>query len=513
MNRFPGAVVLALVAVFVLLGSVQGRQLDRIRDAEAFYRWVQGAAIQFGFEGALIDAQTLAQYGEKPLDNEFFAEVVALAEQTLPALDGHVEGLGPEYARARIVQYASGDEHDHALWAWASGPQTAELRAQFAELNRRELLVSTGSEFSVADMYAQGTAPSLGNVIFGFRELAANLLWLEMDEDFHKGRIHRLTPMMHTITALDPTFTEAYQVGAWHTAYNETARLPDTPEELKTWSDRHGAWVGPKELRYFEGEEFLRRGIRNNPRNSYLYFDLGFAIIMEKQNDPERALPYLEEAVRYKHERYMPRTLARAYGLAGRHETAIQAWRDYQENVDPDSEVAARFIRYEQAMIHESRADELMQELEEIEELLEAEPFGPLNDRLEEIENEIEAARQQAVEIWNGIIAEYGDDGRAYAHVLRNRARELHSVGRTHEAIGMLDHARWNVSSRLFQELSDEMTRIKQESGIRLTLSEMAQLIRNERNEAARAAREQGAATDRAVDLPEVDAAPEPAAS
>ena len=522
MKQLPAIAIAAVIAVLLVLGSVQGQRLDRIRDAEDFYRWIQGAAMQYGFDGFIVDAETMASYGEPPVDNEFFEQVLELAEHTLPELDGPVELEDPDapwYAQRRLVTLVRGENNDAALWQWASSPETAELRTQFAALNRNDQLVSTGTEFSVADMYAEGTAPSLGNVIFGFRQLAANLLWLEADEDFHVGKIHRVIPMMHTIAAVDPTFVEAYQVGAWHYSYNLTAKMPDTPEALKEWSDRHGDWIGPKEQRYYEGEALLKQGIRNNPRNSHLYHDLGFAIIMEKQNDPERALPYLREATRYKHERYMPRTLARAYGLAGRHEQAIAEWQAYMENVDPDSEVAQRFIRYERAQIHEARAEELMQELEQLEELLEDDPFGPLNDRLQEIEDEIEAAREEAIRIWGEVIATHGDDGRAYAHILRHRARELHAQGRSYEAVGMLDHARWNVSSRLFQELSDTMTEIKLDAGIRLTLSEMAQKIRTERNEAARAMRQEPGTDLQAVEppdpgadldpLPEVDTEPE----
>ena len=490
MKHMSGIAIAAAVLVLIGLGSVQGARLDHLRDSEEFYRWVQGATMQYSFDGSLIDAETLARYGEQPLDNEFFEQVIAVGEATLPELDGPVDPNAPIYAQRRLVRIVQGGANDAILWDWAKGPETAELRAQFAALNRDDLLVSAGTEYSVADMYAQGTAPSLGNVIFGFRQLAANLLWLEADEDFHVGKIHRIMPMMHTIVATDPSFIEAYQVGAWHYAYNLTAKMPDTPEELKVWSDRYGDWVGAKEQRYYEGEALLKQGIRNNPRNSHLYFDLGYAIIMEKQNDPERAVPYLREATRYQHERYMPRTLARAYEQAGRYEEAITEWQAYMDNVDPDSEVAQRFIRYAEAMIHEAQANELEDQLKSLEDLLEDDPLGPMLDQAEELQEEIDMHREEAQRIWGGIIAEHGDDGRAYAQILRNRARALHSEGRSYEAVGLLDHARWNVSTRLFQELSDTMTDIKLEEGMRLTLSEMAQLIRNERNQAAREARE-----------------------
>ena len=44
----------------------------------------------------------------------------------------------------------------------------------------------------------------------GFAELAANLLWLQMDSDSHRGLWHRVEVALELIPALDPTFIDAY---------------------------------------------------------------------------------------------------------------------------------------------------------------------------------------------------------------------------------------------------------------------------------------------------------------
>jgi len=44
----------------------------------------------------------------------------------------------------------------------------------------------------------------------GFAELAANLLWIQMDADSHRGLWHRVEVALELIPALDPTFIDAY---------------------------------------------------------------------------------------------------------------------------------------------------------------------------------------------------------------------------------------------------------------------------------------------------------------
>ncbi|OGK10912.1 MAG: hypothetical protein A2W80_06010 [Candidatus Riflebacteria bacterium GWC2_50_8] len=49
----------------------------------------------------------------------------------------------------------------------------------------------------------------------GFAELAANLLWIQMDADSHSGLWHRVEFALELIPALDPTFIDAYLLRAY----------------------------------------------------------------------------------------------------------------------------------------------------------------------------------------------------------------------------------------------------------------------------------------------------------
>lgn len=65
----------------------------------------------------------------------------------------------------------------------------------------------------------QNSAISPGFVLLlrqlGFAELAANLLWIQMDADSHRGLWHRVEFALELIPALDPTFIDAYLLRAY----------------------------------------------------------------------------------------------------------------------------------------------------------------------------------------------------------------------------------------------------------------------------------------------------------
>ncbi len=65
----------------------------------------------------------------------------------------------------------------------------------------------------------QDSAISPGFVLLlrqlGFAELAANLLWIQMDADSHRGLWHRVEFALELIPALDPTFIDAYLLRAY----------------------------------------------------------------------------------------------------------------------------------------------------------------------------------------------------------------------------------------------------------------------------------------------------------
>ena len=59
-----------------------------------------------------------------------------------------------------------------------------------------------------------------GIIVGGFKGLAADLLWLRIDEYSHSGQWYKLLPIFKIVTFLQPKFIMAWSVGGWHMSFN-----------------------------------------------------------------------------------------------------------------------------------------------------------------------------------------------------------------------------------------------------------------------------------------------------
>ncbi|RCK81074.1 MAG: hypothetical protein OZSIB_2451 [Candidatus Ozemobacter sibiricus] len=119
-----------------------------------------------------------------------------------------------------------------------------------------------------------GPAISHGLIVLleqlGLRELAANLLWIQMDADSHRGLWHRVEFALELIPAIDPHFVEAYLLLAY--LYDEKGD-------------------------YDRSLQVLRAGMRNNPWRSELPIQIGVQCLNFRQrHGPVRRLPEALEA-------------------------------------------------------------------------------------------------------------------------------------------------------------------------------------------------------------------------
>ncbi len=57
-------------------------------------------------------------------------------------------------------------------------------------------------------------------VLSGFKGLAADLLWLNVEEYWHSGQHYKMLPILDAVAWLQPTYTTVWAVGGWHMAYN-----------------------------------------------------------------------------------------------------------------------------------------------------------------------------------------------------------------------------------------------------------------------------------------------------
>ncbi|MFO7775049.1 MAG: hypothetical protein R6W89_04555 [Candidatus Hydrogenedentota bacterium] len=487
MRQLPTYILLAVMLAFLAVAGWQGQQLVKLREAEGFYRWMIAAANQVvvfdGLEHVMEDLENPNR--PEPVDEEFFAQVESATEEFLPAdIPIQEEDLDEEgEPRSALVRAVRQGGYQEELWRLANSSELAHLRRDFNQYVNERRLASIGEQFDLEEMYAQGTLVNLGNMFLGFRKMMANLIWLEVDRYWHEGQYHRMVPLMRTTVALDPSFVEAFILGAWHLAYNITAPMPPTPDALKEYSEEYDDWIGQRERFYYEAVDFLKDGIRKNPTDFRLYFDLGFAVYHEKLEDNENAVRYLREAIRYPHETWARRTYYRMLEENGQYEEALEGWRQYREEF-PDNQVAPLFVERNRGLLYEQRAEEAYAEADE------AEAEGR-TEEAEELRAYADEQYANARETWQRLIAMSGGSHPfAETRLQRMDALELANEGRYYEAVALLEYARWE-SSEFFDEASELIIEIKQEGDLPLTLSEIQYLERQREAEQRRQMQEE----------------------
>lgn len=450
----------AVVVFFMVLGSLQGRDLTHVREAEAFFRWLNAAATN----ERVFNDETQADTAD--LDTTLYQEAIAAAEPLLGDVPAPADA-GDDKCTSKICLMASHPEYDDQLWAVVRSAELKPVRDHFLKLVREDKLAFAKG---IAYAEAQQSGVNVFNLFFGFRKVAANFLWLQVDHFWHQGMYWRMIPLMKTCVALDPNFVDAYLLGAWHLAYNATAKMPDTPMQEKEWHPRYKVCVGEKEKYYYFGVDFLRDGIRNNPRDYRLYFDLGFAIYRVKLDDYANAVKYLLEAVRYPHQRWVPRQLYECLELNKQYEEALKGWEDYNAKFPDSTDVAPRFIQRNKGLIAEQHMDEARTAAEAATDPVEKE-------QLLATAADYEA---QARAIWKAMNEPFAE-----ARLLRMDAINFAREGRYMEAVALLDKAR-NETSTLFWEASELMIEYKQQGGLPLSLSEKKAVLRKEQGDTCR---------------------------
>lgn len=441
--------VLAVVLIFLALGAVQQNRVHHMREAKSFYRWIQAAA---------TNERILKSRADEYVDDELYAEVEQVAN---PLLAGNVPSDAPAADDASLLSRLVADvDNNGIIWDFARSDEAAPLREKFLDTARKNQLLFA-KNLDLAD--AQAKNVSLFNMFFGFRKIAANLLWIEVDRNYRVGQVHRVIPMMKTVTALDPNFVDAYLIGAWHLAYNVTAKMSDTPPALRVWNEEYQACVGDKEVFFYEAAEFLKEGVRNNPRNYKLYFDLGFGIYNEKLKDYPNAVLYLKEATRQPHERWVPRMLYRAMESNGQYAEALAGWLDYKAKYPTTGfDTADRFIQRTTALVEEQKGDRLLADAQAIED----------PEKRAMAQAEAKKHYDEAKRLLREMQDPYGD-----SRIIMIQARELADQGRYLEAQALLDSARWTVGE-LFEEMSNRIIDYKQRGNIPLNVSERKEVMR-----------------------------------
>ena len=169
-----------------------------------------------------------------------------------------------------------------------------------------------------------------GNLALGgFKGLAADLLWLQVEDLFHSGQSFKMLPLFKSVTFLQPKFITPWAVGGWHLAYNISVMVKDKPKE-------EAAWIQA-------GVDFLKEGITYNPERYDLYFELGWTFFHKVKNYAEAA-KYLELACKFPGPDYLPNVLAHAYEKNGQVDRAIKIWEEIIRSGNSFGPIASRHI-------------------------------------------------------------------------------------------------------------------------------------------------------------------------
>ncbi|MCM8830388.1 MAG: hypothetical protein NC824_05260 [Candidatus Omnitrophica bacterium] len=69
-------------------------------------------------------------------------------------------------------------------------------------------------------------------VLSGFRGIAADLLWLNIEDFWHKGQHYKMLPLFDAVSWLQPEYVTVWAVGGWHMSYNIFSNVAEGFEKL-----------------------------------------------------------------------------------------------------------------------------------------------------------------------------------------------------------------------------------------------------------------------------------------
>jgi len=140
----------------------------------------------------------------------------------------------------------------------------------------------------------------------GFRAVVADLLWIQGHSAWERTEWGRMVRIFDTVTSLQPRALLFWDISAWHMAYNASVAAREDPEQ-----PREALRIKAEREYWKVGEDFLLRGIQNNPDRALLFDRLGM-LYRDKFKDPVRAhaiyergrqlpdaLPYLRRFAAY----------------------------------------------------------------------------------------------------------------------------------------------------------------------------------------------------------------------
>ncbi len=130
-------------------------------------------------------------------------------------------------------------------------------------------------------------------VLGGLRAAVADLLWIRAHVAWQSTQWGKMKLLFDVCTSLQPRRVMFWDNAAWHMAWNASVYAIEdkahVPEQVERYRNQQ---------RYFKlGEDYLLRGIENNPDSWELYDRLGW-LYKDKLHDKMRAVAAYDEAAK-----------------------------------------------------------------------------------------------------------------------------------------------------------------------------------------------------------------------
>lgn len=158
-------------------------------------------------------------------------------------------------------------------------------------------------------------------------EAQIDLLYLTVENYWHSGEYFKIFPIFYLITKISPDDINAYVLGGWFLINGIAPKYQaKRKEEIKNYA-----------------VEFMKDGIKKNPYDYRLYWEIGWFYYNEKRYD--LALDYLEKAEKYEHPFYIENLKANIFMKINEKEKAIKEWEKIKEKYPERKEIAEKFIK------------------------------------------------------------------------------------------------------------------------------------------------------------------------
>jgi len=129
----------------------------------------------------------------------------------------------------------------------------------------------------------------------GFRSIVADLLWIQAHTAWQNTEWGRMALLLNDVTALQPRNVMFWDMAAWHMGWNASVYAIEDRKQPRL------ALRVKAQREYFKlAENFLIRGIENNPDRYELYERLG-TLYKEKFKDHLKASQWYDKAKDFPH--------------------------------------------------------------------------------------------------------------------------------------------------------------------------------------------------------------------